>query len=148
MTICYCLCKTTANLGSFRILLPFSEHLGGVGVLNSAIFNSFHKWGWFWHDFGRPSEFRGGVWTPPPAVHHWLRGTECNSGVLLEEQTLTYSTSIHVGPGWLHSISEPVCRLASLNKHCDFETSWNRQQATVIVRLCCHVMQWRVRVMS
>jgi len=29
---------------SFRILLPFfSEHLGGVGVLNSAIFNSFHN---------------------------------------------------------------------------------------------------------
>ena len=29
--------------GSFRILLPFSEHLGGVGVLNSAIFNSPHN---------------------------------------------------------------------------------------------------------
>jgi len=30
--------------GSFRILLPFSEHLGDVGVLNSAIFlNSFHN---------------------------------------------------------------------------------------------------------
>ena len=29
--------------GSFRILLPFSEHLGGVVVLNSAIFNSFHN---------------------------------------------------------------------------------------------------------
>ena len=30
--------------GNFRILLPFfSEHLGGVGVLNSAIFNSFHN---------------------------------------------------------------------------------------------------------
>ena len=28
--------------GSFRILLPFSELLG-VGVLNSAIFNSFHN---------------------------------------------------------------------------------------------------------
>ena len=28
--------------GSFRILLPFSDHLGGVGVLNWAIFNSFH----------------------------------------------------------------------------------------------------------
>jgi hypothetical protein len=29
--------------GSFRILLPFSEHLGVFGVLNSAIFNSFHN---------------------------------------------------------------------------------------------------------
>ena len=29
--------------GSFRILLHFSEHLGGVGVINSTIFNSFHS---------------------------------------------------------------------------------------------------------
>ena len=30
--------------GSFRVLLTFfPEHLGGVGVLNSAIFNSFHN---------------------------------------------------------------------------------------------------------
>ena len=30
--------------GSFRILLPFfPEHLEGVGVRNSAIFNSFHN---------------------------------------------------------------------------------------------------------
>jgi len=30
--------------GSFRILLPFfPEHLGGVGIPNSAIFNSFHN---------------------------------------------------------------------------------------------------------
>ena len=32
-----------ANLGSFRILLPFSRKFLGVGVLNSAIFNSFHN---------------------------------------------------------------------------------------------------------
>jgi len=31
--------------GGFRILLPlFPQHLGSVGVLNSAIFNSFHNW--------------------------------------------------------------------------------------------------------
>jgi len=29
---------------SFRILLPFFRTSWGVGVLNSAIFNSFHKW--------------------------------------------------------------------------------------------------------
>jgi len=29
--------------GSFRILLPFSRTSWGVGVLNSAIFNSFHN---------------------------------------------------------------------------------------------------------
>jgi len=28
--------------GSFRILLPFFQISWGVGVLNSAIFNSFH----------------------------------------------------------------------------------------------------------
>ena len=32
----------------------------GVGVLNSAIFNSFRNWVEFGHDFGGPSEFRGG----------------------------------------------------------------------------------------
>ena len=34
--------------GSFRIALPFSRTSWGVGVLNSAIFNSFHSQG----DFG------------------------------------------------------------------------------------------------
>jgi len=29
--------------GSFRILLPFFRTSWGVGVLNSAIFNSFHN---------------------------------------------------------------------------------------------------------
>jgi len=29
--------------GSFRILLPFFRTYWGVGVLNSAIFNSFHN---------------------------------------------------------------------------------------------------------
>jgi len=29
--------------GSFRILLPFFRTLWGVGVRNSAIFNSFHN---------------------------------------------------------------------------------------------------------
>jgi len=37
------LIKTTANLGSFRILLPFVRKSWGVGVLNSTIFNSFHS---------------------------------------------------------------------------------------------------------
>jgi len=29
--------------GSFRILLPFFQTSWGVGILNSAIFNSFHN---------------------------------------------------------------------------------------------------------
>jgi len=36
-------CKTIANLGSFSILLPFLRTSWGGGVLNSAIFNSFHS---------------------------------------------------------------------------------------------------------
>ena len=35
--------KKTANLGSFRILLPFFQTSCSVGILNSAIFNSFHN---------------------------------------------------------------------------------------------------------
>ena len=35
--------KTIGNLGSFRILLPFFRTSWGVGILNSAIFNSFHN---------------------------------------------------------------------------------------------------------
>ena len=30
--------------GNFRILLTFFRTSWGVGVLNSAIFNSFHNW--------------------------------------------------------------------------------------------------------
>ena len=30
--------------GSFRILLPFFRTSWGVGILKSAIFNSFHNW--------------------------------------------------------------------------------------------------------
>ena len=59
--------------GSFRILLPFFRTSWYVGVLKSAIFK-FSQPGWVWHDFGGPSEFRGGggrLNTPnPPSVHH------------------------------------------------------------------------------
>ena len=45
--------------GSFRIYCLFFQTSWGVGVLNSAIFK-FSKSGCIWHDFGGPSEFRGG----------------------------------------------------------------------------------------
>jgi len=53
--------KQVRTGGSFRILLPFFfEHRGVLGVLNSAIFNSFFynrvKFGTI---LGGPSEFRG-----------------------------------------------------------------------------------------
>ena len=41
--ICHCKYKTIVNLGSFRILLPFFRTSWCVGVLNSAIFNSFQN---------------------------------------------------------------------------------------------------------
>ena len=56
------------NLGSFRILPPFFRTSCGVGVLNSAIFNSFHNR----VEFGRILEglrnFKGGSEHPklPP----------------------------------------------------------------------------------
>jgi len=56
--------------GSFRILLPFFRTSWGVGVLNSVIFNSFHNW----HDFGGPSEFRGGGFEPPTPPPRYATG--------------------------------------------------------------------------
>ena len=46
--------------------LPLFRRSWGVGVLNSAIFSSFHNSGWVWHNIGRPSEFRGGFEHPNP----------------------------------------------------------------------------------
>jgi len=60
-----------ANLGSFRILLPFFRTSWGVGFLNSAIFNSFHNW----VEFGTISEGLrnfGGGGVEPPSVRHWM----------------------------------------------------------------------------
>jgi len=50
--------------GSFLILLQFFRTSWGVGVLNSAIFNSFHnrvELARFWRAFG----ISRGFWTPP-----------------------------------------------------------------------------------
>ena len=58
--------------GSFRILLPFFRIFWGggfVGVLNSAIFNSFHNWvefGRFWGVFGISWGWGGLNATNPP----------------------------------------------------------------------------------
>ena len=61
--------------GSFRIFLPFSRTSWGVGVLNSAIFNSFH----IRVEFGTILEglrnfgWGGGIEPPPtpsPSVRH------------------------------------------------------------------------------
>jgi len=49
-------------LGFYCLFPPTSR---GVGVQNSAVFNSFQI-GLSLADFGGPSEFRGGVEPPPP----------------------------------------------------------------------------------
>ena len=63
--------KQLWNLGSFRILLPFFRTSWGVGVLNSAIFNSFHNRVKF-------GTILGGVWTPPPR-YATAHGGNCRS---------------------------------------------------------------------
>jgi len=50
--------------GSFRILLPFFRTSLGVGVLNTAIFNSFHNRGEFATILEGPQNFGGGGLTP------------------------------------------------------------------------------------
>jgi len=67
--------------GSFKILLPFFQTSRGVGVLNSAIFNSFHNR----VEFGTILE---GLWnfgggggsTPPP-----LLVRRCSIWILVED---------------------------------------------------------------
>jgi len=51
--------------GNFRILLPFFQTSWGVGVLNSAVFNSFHNRVVFGTISERLRNFRGGGFEPP-----------------------------------------------------------------------------------
>jgi len=63
--------------GSFRILLPFFRTCWGVGVLNSAIFNSFHNRVEFGTILEGLRNFGGGgggglnLPNPSPSVCHW-----------------------------------------------------------------------------
>jgi len=52
--------------GSFRILLPFFRISWGVGVLNSAIFNSFHNRVEFGTILEGHRNFGEGGLNPPP----------------------------------------------------------------------------------
>ena len=52
--------------GSFRILLPFFRTSLGVGVPNSAIFNSFHNQVEFGTILEGLRNFGGGGFEPPP----------------------------------------------------------------------------------
>jgi len=61
--------------GSFRILLPFCRSSWGVGVLNSAIFNSFHNRVEFGAILEGLRNFGGRGFEhpqiPPPSVRLW-----------------------------------------------------------------------------
>jgi len=60
--------KQLQTSGSFRILLPFFQTSWGVGILNSAIFNSFHNQVEFGMILEGPWNLGGGggVENPPP----------------------------------------------------------------------------------
>jgi len=60
--------------GSFRILLPFFRTPWGVGVLNSAVFNSFHNRVEFGTILEGLRNFGGVVPPPPPPVRHCVAG--------------------------------------------------------------------------
>jgi len=59
--------------GSFRILLPFFQTSCGVGVLNSAIFNSFHNRLEFGTILEGLRNLGGGVGKNPPPQPHSVR---------------------------------------------------------------------------
>ena len=59
--------------GSFKIVLPFFRTSWGVGVLNSAVFNSFHNRVEFGTILEGLLNFGGGGLNPPnppPSVRH------------------------------------------------------------------------------
>jgi hypothetical protein len=65
--------------GSFKILLPFFRTSWGVGVLNAAIFNSFHNRSEFGTILEGIRNFGGGGFEhpdlppPDPSVRHCLK---------------------------------------------------------------------------
>jgi len=77
-------------LGFYCLFPPTSR---GVGVQNSAVFNSFQI-GLSLADFGGPSEFRGGVEPPPPkpapSVRHWTVAGEMLSSSNPDAQHVLY----------------------------------------------------------
>jgi len=79
--VCHRYCKTILNLDSFRILLHFFRKSWDVGVLNSAIFNSFHncvEFGMILEGFRNFGE--GGI-PPPPSVLYCLYLHTTNSAM-------------------------------------------------------------------
>jgi len=85
--------------GSFRILLPFLQTFCGVGVLNSAIFNSFQiglSSARFWRAFGI-SGGGGGEWFEPPKPPPRY-ATVCHATVSYFKHNLLYAQNQRCGP--------------------------------------------------
>ena len=66
--------------GSFRILLPFFQTSWGVGILNSAIFNSFHNQGEFGMILEGLRNFGGGLNTSTPPPPRYTTGLQSDKG--------------------------------------------------------------------
>ena len=96
--------------GSFRILLPSSEHLGGAGVLNSGIFNVFHNRVEFGSILEGLRNFGGGFnpqTNPTPlSVRHWGATSRCTS--LIRMCTVRWN---------MHLLSSPSLQSCCISEH-------------------------------
>ena len=79
--------KQLRTCGSFRDLLPFFRTSWGAGVLNSAIFNSFHNLVEFGTILEGLRNFGGGVEHPNPPFGTPLT---CLIGILLPPHPLSW----------------------------------------------------------
>ena len=123
--------KKTANLGSFRILLPFFQTSCSVGILNSAIFNSFHNRVESGTILEGLQNFGGGGWTPqtPPSVRHWLWGSiKC-------EEILDWLTNCQL----LKKVSGALGRRCKESAAKRDECNLSLSAARTCVRACCQV---------
>jgi len=86
--------------GSFRILLPFSRTSWSVGILNSAIFNSFHNR----VEFGTILEGLRNFWgwglntsiPPPPLVRHCRAAARRLRNTVLEPVCFRSNVSLNL----------------------------------------------------
>jgi len=72
--------------GSFRILQPFFRTSWGVGVLNSAIFNSFHNWVGFGTILVGLRNFGGGVENPKLPLGTSLTARNLQGSILVSSR--------------------------------------------------------------
>jgi len=111
-----------ANLDSFRILRPFFRTSCGVGVLNSAIFNSFHNRVEFGTILGRLWNFEGGFEPPKPSPPRYVTGLVTASfQILLNSSHAILSSylalgTLHIDTAWLNTVF--ICDVCYRNSFC------------------------------